>query len=165
MFCILSSESPNPDTRFLRKSGKSPGENGPLLAGEDRELAVSLKNTGSEEARKLKVRILPVFPFSTDGTVRYIEALAPGEEKEIVYLLHVDKDGTPGEQTAGLLINFENPEGKKFSDSIDFSLAIRPKNLGYYIGTYWYLIAALLIVALVVKNRKGLSRRVPGKNK
>lgn len=151
--------------RHRAEFGADAGKNKPLVAGEDRELTVSLKNTGSEEARKLKVRILPVFPFSTDGTVRYIEAIAPGEEKEIVYLLHVDKDGTPGEQTAGLLINFENPEGKKFSDSIDFSLSVRPKNLGYYIGTYWYLIMALLIAALVIKNRKSILRRIPRKNK
>ncbi|VVB60989.1 NPCBM-associated, NEW3 domain of alpha-galactosidase [uncultured archaeon] len=140
-------------------------KNGPFVAGDDREIAITLKNTGSEEAKKLKIRIMPVFPFSNDGTVRYIESLAPGEEKDVVYMIHVDKDGTPGDQTAGMLIDFQNPQGKRFTDSIDLSLSLRPKNLGYYLGTYWWVIALLLIAAYIVKRRPEILRKLPLKDK
>ena len=46
----------------------------------------------------MEVRIEPLFPFSTDGTVRYIESLRPGETQNLTYVITVDKDATAGGQ-------------------------------------------------------------------
>ncbi len=157
----LQSFSLNMPLKQKAEFGADAEKNGPFVAGENREILITLKNTGTEEARKLKVRIMPLFPFSTDGTVRYIESLAPGESKDLSYIVNVDKEGTPGDQIAGLLINFENPEGKKFSDSIDLQLSITQKGIAYYAGTYWWMIALALIVAYVAKKRGKIFKSLP----
>ncbi len=119
-----------------------------LNADEDKEITVAVKNTGSQEARKLKVRIQPIFPFSTDGTVRYIDSLMPGEEKGLTYLVHVDKEATAGEQVAGMLFDFQDPQGREFTDSQDFTLDVKTKTLMEQLMDYWYL--AVLAVAVIV---------------
>ena len=132
-----------------------------LIAGRDAGLSISLRNMGSTEARKLKVMIRPVFPFSTDGTVRYIDSLAPGKAENLTYLIHIDKDGTPGEQIAGLLIEFEDKEGKKFSDSIDFSMMVKTRSFEESIGDYWYVgaIAGVIVIIVILKKLAGAIRR------
>ncbi len=96
-----------------------------LRAGASQDTDIVLTNTGSQEARKLKVRIQPLFPFSTDGTVRYIDSLMPGQSVNLTYTITVDKDATSGSQLTGLAMDFEDPQGKTFSDTADFSMPVR----------------------------------------
>jgi len=133
--------------------GADAGTSGQLFAGETKDVSITLTNTGTEIAKKLKVKIMPLFPFSTDGTVRYIDSLAPGESKTLDYEVTADKEGTAGDQIAGLLINYENADGEKFSDSIDLSLSVKSKGLTYYLLTYWWIIALALIAAYFAKRR------------
>ncbi|MDE1798182.1 MAG: hypothetical protein KGH63_02140, partial [Candidatus Micrarchaeota archaeon] len=60
---------------------------GGLLAGASENVAITLTNTGDQEARKLKVNIQPLFPFSTDGTVRYVDSLKPGQSVNLTYTI------------------------------------------------------------------------------
>jgi hypothetical protein len=127
-----------------------------LLAGQKKEVKITLSNTGSQEARKLQVRIRPLYPFSTDGTVRYVDSLAPGKSTDLTYVITVDKEATTGGQLVGLLIDFEDPQGKKFSDSTDFSLDVKKASLQEEIYAYWYLIAlAAVAVVFLVSKRMG----------
>jgi hypothetical protein len=160
-----ASESFMLDMPVLKKAEFSAGteKNAPFVAGEDRDVVITLTNTGSEEARKLKVSIMPVFPFSTDGTIRYIDSLMPGEQKDLVYVVHVDQDGTAGAQTAGLVIDFEDPQGKTFTDTIDVPFTIVEKGIVYYLVTYWPLIAVVIIAAVVFRNRRKISARLAKK--
>jgi len=116
-----------------------------LNADEDKEITVSVKNTGTQEARKLKVRIQPIFPFSTDGTVRYIDSLKPGEAKDLTYLVHVDKDATAGEQISGMLFDYQDPQGNSFTDSQDFTLTVKTKTLLEQAMDYWYIIVLAVL--------------------
>jgi hypothetical protein len=130
--------------------------NAPLLNEEDEQVTVVLKNTGSDEAKNLKVRIRPLFPFSTDGTVRFVDSLRPGEEKSLTYSIHVDKDATAGSQALTLLVDFEDRNGKKFSDSTDFSLPVKTKTVVDKLVELWYLGAiVLIIIAINVRKRMG----------
>jgi hypothetical protein len=124
-----------------------------LNADDDTEVSLVLRNTGTQEARKLKVRIQPIFPFSTDGTVRYIDSLMPGEEKELIYMIHVDKDATAGGQIAGVLIDYEDPQGKKFSNTEDFALSVVTKTLVQQAMDYWYLFAIILLIVVIALLR------------
>jgi len=122
-----------------------------LNADEDKEITVSVKNSGSQEARKLKVRIRPIFPFSTDGTVRYIDSLMPGETANLTYLVHVDKEATAGEQIAGMLFDYQDPQGNPFTDTEDFSLNVKTKTLLEQAMDYWYLVVlAIIIIGVIV---------------
>ena len=129
----------------------SAADNRSLIAGSDAEVLFALRNTGTQEARNLKVRIRPIFPFSTDGTVRYVDSLKPGEEQNLTYVIHIDKDGTAGSQIAGVLVDFEDPQGNKFSDSNDFQLSVRSETLTERIAGFWYLgVLAIIIVAILL---------------
>ena len=131
-----------------------------LLPGEKKQVAVAITNTGTRAANNLKVRIKPLFPFSTDGTVRYIESLAPGESQNLTYVITVDKDATSGEQLLSLLVDYEDVQGKKFSDSADFSMPVRLMTGQDEIYSYWYVGAAAVLVALFA-----ISKKLRGKKK
>ncbi len=128
-----------------------------LIAGDDAEIQLVLRNTGTQEARSLKARIKPIFPFSTDGTVRYVDSLKPGEEQILTYVVHVDKDGTAGSQIAGVLVDFEDPQGNKFSDSNDFALSVRAKSAIERLLDFWYLGAIALLAVGIVLVRTALA--------
>lgn len=136
---------------------------GALLPGEKREVSIALKNTGSEEARKVQVRIKPLFPFSTDGTVRYIDSLKPGEAKNLAYIITVDKDAASGGQLLGLLVDFESPQGKKFSGSADFALPVRLPTVEEEAKNYWYALAIAGVIVLIIVVRKLRGKKPAGK--
>lgn len=128
--------------------------NSQVVIGSDSNVGILLKNSGSEEARKVKVIIRPVYPFSTDGTVRYIESLKPGNQEPLDYMISVDKQGTPGQQIISLQVDYEDPQGKKFSDSIDLALNARNQTILEIILSYWYLvIIAIIVVVMLARGR------------
>ena len=125
-----------------------------LRAGAPQNADILLTNTGTQEARKLKVRIRPLFPFSTDGTVRYIDSLKPGQSVNLTYVITVDKDATSGSQLVGLLMDFEDPQGKTFSDSADFAMPVRLASFQESVEPYMpYLYLVVLVVVLVVLRK------------
>lgn len=130
-----------------------------LLPGVKREVTMRVTNTGSDEARKMQIRLKPLFPFSTDGTVRYVESLAPGEAANLTYVITVDKEATSGGQVLGLLIDFEDAQGRKFTDSSDFAMDVRMPTLADDLANYWYLIALVAIAAFVAIRRKAAGRK------
>jgi len=133
---------------------------GSMLSGEKKAVDIAITNSGSQEADKVQVRIKPLFPFSTDGTVRYIEKLAPGETQNLTYLITVDKDATPGQQLLGFLISFQDPQGKKFTDTADFSMTVRTPNIQDDLFSYWYVIAiAALAVAFFARKRMAAGKK------
>jgi hypothetical protein len=125
-----------------------------LTAGEDFEIQVSITNTGAQDAKKLRIRISPVYPFSTDGTQRYIESLAPGQTQNLTYLIHVDKDATQGQQMSGLIIDYEDPQGNSFADTEYFPMSVNALTLMDQLVSYWYVFAIIaLIIAYIVIRR------------
>lgn len=119
-----------------------------LNAADDSEVQVTLTNTGAQDARKVRVRISPVYPFSTDGTQRYIESLAPGQSENLTYLIHVDKDATPGQQISGLIMDYEDPQGNEFTDTEYFAMSVKTITLTQQIVGYWYVLAIIVLVIL-----------------
>lgn len=135
-----------------------------ITAAGDTEVQVSLKNTGTREARKVRVRISPIYPFSTDGTVRYIESLAPGQTANLTYLIHVDKDATLGQQVSGLIMDYEDPQGNAFTDTEYFAMNVKTKTLMDDLVGYWYVFAiiVLVILYLILRMAVGLFGKVFG---
>lgn len=120
-----------------------------------RLVSYTLKNTGTDTAKKLKVRMLPMYPFSTDGTVRYIDALEPGQEAKVQFMVNTDKSATPGTYGLDLLIDYEDIQGKNFEDTADISLIIHQESLfRAVLINYWYLWSVIIIVALAMFVRK-----------
>jgi len=115
----------------------------------------ALRNTGTDIAKRLKIRLLPNYPFSTDGTVRYIDSLAPGAEKDIQFVVNTDKSATAGTYGLDLLVDFEDEQGKKFEDTTDIALTIQQESTfrAVFIN-YWYLWTVALIVLIAVVLRR-----------
>jgi hypothetical protein len=131
------------------------GSQEPLYIGETQDVQLTIKNTGSQEAKKLKVRIRPVFPFSSDGAVRYIDSLAPGEERNLSYSISIDNTAEPGgSQTLGMLMDYEDPQGNKLSDSADFSLSVQSRTLGEKLQSLWYVWVFIIAILLIVIVRR-----------
>jgi len=86
--------------------------------------------------------------------VRYIEKLAPGETQNLTYVITVDKDATTGGQLIGLLIDFEDPQGKKMSDSASFAMPVRVPTLAEEAASYWYVGALVLAAAVIFLARR-----------
>jgi hypothetical protein len=135
-----------------------------LNPASDSEVQVTLTNTGTQEARKVRVRIRPIYPFSTDGTVRYVESLAPGQSANLTYLIHVDKDATAGQQVSGVILDFEDPQGNSFTDTEYFAMSVKTKTLMDDIVGYWYIFAiiALVVLYVILKRVIGLIRGMLG---
>jgi hypothetical protein len=122
-----------------------------LRADDSSEVQVTLRNTGTQAARKLRVRISPIYPFSTDGTERYIDTLAPGEARNLTYLVHTDKDATAGQQISGLIIDYEDPQGNSFTDTEYFAMDVKTRTLLDMVVSYWYVFALIFLVfALII---------------
>jgi len=128
--------------------------NGPLLSGNDIPVKLVLSNTGSEEAKNIKASISPVYPFSSDGTVRYLDSILPGGSAELDYTIHVDKDAIPGNGMLTLLINYQNPDGRSLSDTADFSISVSKKSLADSLAELWYVWVFIVVILLMSLFRR-----------
>lgn len=125
-----------------------------LSAGSDVEVQVSLTNTGTQNADKVRIRISPIYPFSTDGTERYIETLAPGQTENLTYLIHTDSDATAGQQISGLIMDYEDPQGNDFTDTEYFAMNVKTPTLLEEALNYWYVfVIIILIIAYIILRR------------
>ena len=120
-----------------------------------RHLRFLLKNTGTDSARRIRAKILPQFPFSTDGSVRYIEFLDTAKSEPADFTVDVDKDATPGKYSLDLLVQFEDAQGKKFQDTAQVLLEVKPKGiLRAVFRDYWFLwLVALAVISLVARQK------------
>jgi hypothetical protein len=127
-----------------------------------RTVRLLLKNTGTDAARKVKASILPQYPFSTDGSVRYIDILEPGQSVPVTFTVNVDKDGTPGTYGLNMLVNFEDNQGKSFQDDTT-KVALTVRSKGFFRAVfldYWFLwLAAVVIVVLVARKRVAAKKK------
>ena len=123
-----------------------------------RQVSVMLKNTGTDTAMKLRAKIIPMFPFSTDGSVRYVDELEPGSLAPVDFRVDVDKDAKPGKYVIDVLVDFEDAQGKKFQDTTQVALVVKPKGLFRAVFMdylmLWLIAAAVALFVYRRKHRK-----------
>jgi len=125
-----------------------------------RSVKLMLKNTGTDAARKIRAKILPQFPFSTDGSVRYIEMLGVGESEPVEFTADIDKDATSGKYVLDMLVDFEDAQGKKMQDTAQVALAVKPKGLIRRIFIdFWFFWAVALAAGLIIRRRRMVSKK------
>lgn len=134
----------------------SDGGSDPLYANDaSRIVRLKLTNIGTDVAKKLKVTLQPQYPFTTDGSLRYVDSLAPGESAQVDFVVNVDKDGTAGTYGLQLVLNFEDRQGKLLHDTADASLTLLPTGIVKAVFVnYWYLWVAAIVIAAIVVLRK-----------
>jgi hypothetical protein len=131
-----------------------------LASGDNTIVNLTLTNSGQDEAKEIKAMVKPVYPFSTDGTVRYIESLKPGESAVLTYTIHVDKDAAIGKQLLSLSMDFKDSTGKQLSDTADFSLLVKQKTLVDSLTELWYLGALIVLLAIISIVRRKTKKQI-----
>ena len=132
----------------------NPGSQG-LYANENGKIIRAIiKNTGTDTAHKVKVKVLPQFPFSTDGSVRYIDSLEPGKTEEVQFSIDVDKDGTPGTYGLEVLLDYEDLQGKSFEDTATMPIEVKQKGIFRLMFEYWYIIGIAVPAGIIIFKRK-----------
>ncbi len=131
------------------------GSSGSYVDSRNNEIRFTLTNTGTDAAEKIRAKLLPAFPFSTQGTVQYIDELAPGQSKELVFYTDVDKEGIPGEYSMDLSIAFENKDGDKFTDAlpIGIKVAFTPLLNMIFLNYWWVWLIAIAVGAFFYRKR------------
>jgi hypothetical protein len=132
--------------------GYYPNQNG-------KELGLMLLNTGTDKAYKLKVRIVPQFPFSTDGSVHYLDSLDVSQKQNMQFTLDTDKDATPGRYSLDLLINYEDEQGKQMQDTAKVALEIRPKTRFMSVFLDFWLLWVIVIIVVAINVSKRMKKK------
>ncbi|MBI5226129.1 hypothetical protein HY994_02715 [Candidatus Micrarchaeota archaeon] len=124
-----------------------------------------LTNTGKVASHKLRVKLIPQFPFSTDGSQRYIETLAPGANDTVDFTLSVDKEAALGHYALQLQAQFEDNEGQSASDMIDVTLTVPQKDLVTAIFMDFWFVWIALIGSVGFLRRGRMQKQAAGKGK
>jgi hypothetical protein len=127
---------------------------------------LQIRNTGTDSARKMVVKLLPQYPFSSDGSVRYVENLEPGQAAPIALNINVDKDGSLGTYGLDLLIQYEDKEGNVLQDTTKLALTLRQKNIFQSVFLdYWFLWAIAIVAFLVIRKKRAQKKEPEARQK
>ena len=121
-------------------------------------IRIKVTNTGTEVAKEVKVQIQPQYPFTTDGSIRYITNLEPGSSSIVQFAIDIDKDATIGNYGTNMILDFKDSEGNELHDSVVTSLAIQNKSLLQILFVdygYLWIIGLLIILFILIR----ISRR------
>ena len=130
-----------------------------------RKIILNIKNIGTENARQIKVNIAPQFPFTTDGSVRYIDSLSPGETKTAEFIIDVYKSADPGNYGVDLIFDYKDKQGNSLQDIETTFVTVKSKNLfRTYIIDYWVVWIIAIIVLIIIIIRSLLFSRKKNKN-
>lgn len=106
----------------------------------DKTVNLKLTNTGTATANQIKIQLQPQFPFTTDGSIKYLDSLSQGGSKEVQFVVNVDKSATVGTYALDLVIYFKDDQGNILQDTTTASMTVKKEDLSQKIFIdYWYL--------------------------
>lgn len=123
---------------------------------------INVTNVGTGIANQVEVNIEPQFPFTTDGSVRYINSINPGNSSIVEFVVDVDKDATPGNYGINLVFDYKDKDGNLLQDVETTNLTVRNKNIFRAIFIdYWFIWAVIIVIAIIVflRNKKFAPQR------
>lgn len=131
---------------------------------------IRVTNTGTDVAKEVKVQIQPQYPFTTDGSIRYIANLNPGSSSVVQFAIDVDKAATIGSYGTNVILDFQDAQGNNLHDSVVTSLTVQSKSLSQVLfADYWYLWLLIEIVVIIVAlrtiNKKLKTRKIQQEKK
>ncbi len=118
-------------------------------------LKIRVTNDGTDVAKEMKVQMQPQYPFTTDGSVRYVDNLGPGQSSVVEFAIDVDKSATIGNYGVNLILDYQDSQGNNLHDSVVTSLKVQSKPLSQAIfGDYWYLwmLGEIVLIVFLIKK-------------
>jgi hypothetical protein len=102
-----------------------------VVAGSDNIIEITLKNTGEEEARDVKVIISPSDPISTIDDKAYVPSLAPGGVAAVKFKIKAENGALPKTYAIDTVLRYQTPEGEtKYSETLYAFLEV--KEIGWF---------------------------------
>ncbi len=115
---------------------------------------IKLTNTGTATANQIKIQLQPQFPFTTDGSIKYLDSLSQGESKDVQFVVNVDKSATVGTYALDLVIYFKDDQGNILQDTTTASMTVKKEDLSQKIFIdYWYLWIIVLMGLIFILVR------------
>jgi len=126
------------------------------------EARFAITNAGTAAAKNLRVKIIPQFPISTDGSERLVGNLQPGATAEVAFNVNADKEAAAGTYALSIQATYEDEQATKYRESIDAGIQVKQKDLyTALVADFWFVwaIAAIALVAFFGKKLKAASSK------
>ncbi len=118
----------------------------------------TIKNNGADTAKNLRVKVIPQFPISTDGSERLVGDLAPGATFEVAFNVNADKEASAGNYAIQIQATYEDATGTKYRDSVETGITVQQKDaFTAIVADYWFLWAIAAIALAAFFGRKAMS--------
>jgi hypothetical protein len=118
----------------------------------------TITNNGTDTAKDLRVKVIPQFPISTDGSERLVGDLAPGASAEVTFNVNADKESAAGSYALQIQAVYDDASGTEYRESVKTGITVRQKDLLTSIfADYWFLWAIAAIALAVFLGRKAKS--------
>jgi len=131
-----------------------------MHAGTTNIITATIKNTGTEVARRSVAYISAVDPFESIIDEYYLGEMQPGESKVARFKVSMDAEAIPAIYGITTLVKYEDLDGKtKYSDTLKTTVDVKPaititENLQkYQFFIYLTVIGAVIFALLLIYNK------------
>jgi len=110
----------------------------------------SITNNGQDAAKDLRVKIIPQYPISTDGSERLVGDFAAGATTTVAFNVNADKEAAAGNYAIQIQAAYEDSDGTKYRESEETGITVKAKDLyTSVVADYWF-VWAIVVIALAV---------------
>jgi hypothetical protein len=137
----------------------TPVSNSVLSGTNENQVTFNLENTGTKEAKEVKVILKASYPFTPTGNEYFVGRLEPGEAKEISFHVDVDSDADTQPYPVDVIIQWKEDTQDYTKSKATFIHVTHVESrdmeyLGYLLGTI-VLLAVLKKLVSKIKKRGG----------
>jgi hypothetical protein len=135
----------------------TPVSNSVLSGTNENQISFNLENTGTKEAKEVKVILKASYPFTPTGNEYFVGRLEPGEAKEISFHVDVDSDADTQPYPVDVIIQWKE-------DTLDYTKSkatfidvtqVESRDmeyLGYFLGAIVLLVVLKKLVSKIKKR-------------
>jgi len=117
----------------------------------------TITNNGQDAAKDLRVKIIPQFPISTDGSERLVGDFAAGATTQVAFNVNADKEAAAGNYAIQIQASYEDSDGTKYRESVETGITVKAKDLyTAVVADYWFVwaIVAIALAAFLASKAK-----------
>ena len=124
-----------------------------VKAGEsEQRVSFTLKNTGTEAAKEIRLTLRANYPFTPVGNEYYIERLAPGEEAIAEFHVDVDSDAAGQRYPIDVVIKWKEDEEEQVKVKYSYVEVLKKeRKIAYYVAA---LLGGIILLAALIRLRK-----------
>jgi len=129
------------------------------IGANNAQATFSITNNGQDTAKDLRVKIIPQFPISTDGSERLVGDFAAGATTQVAFNVNADKEAAAGNYAIQIQASYEDSDGTKYRESVETGITVKAKDLyTAVVADYWFVwaIVAIALVAFVAPKTKAV---------